>query len=316
MNIASIPFVHQLLREAAARFPSQLLFQALSRSIAPNMLWSPGFISMAIAVQYTHTPWFKIAPAGILLALTTFAIGLGLGRFELAGQPDPAPPAAASAAPAAPAVAGKRYLAKLLLQLLLLIGLIVAFQYWTGKSALVTVPVISFAGPLLLAVAFRRLSVYKDRLRDYFRTALPQMHNEIVLFSAIGFFSYALSISEARDVIPSAIQWLGFTSPLVLIPLIVFLTAFPCIFGVHPIIIISSIAVALPPGSIPLSDVQIAEALLLGYMVYAAMSPVSLVNLVTRNMMPDTTNFYTCLQLNWRFTLLTVLAATVILTFF
>jgi hypothetical protein len=305
LNIASLPFVHTLLSDTAAKYQEGIVAKALIRGTSINMLWSPAFISVAIVIQYTESTWFELLPSGLLLATAGLLVAMLFGGFEFNRQ------AAAGAQPAAADF--KLVLAKLLLQLAMLIVFIVGLQSVTQKSALVTVPLVSFTGPLLLALAFSRLTVYRNRLKTYFTTSLPDSYGELILFTAFGFFGFALGLSNSKQYILPAIQHLGFDAPIILIPLITALAALPCLFGIHPIVTISTIVITLPPGSIALTKAQMAGALLLSYMAYGNLSPFSAVNLVIAGL--TKADSLSGFRQNWLYVLAVVFVGTLILTY-
>lgn len=306
LNIASLPFAYNLLKEAALKYQPGILEKCLIRSTAINMFWSPAFISVALVIGYVDVTWFELLPSGIALTLMAFFVAVILGSLEFRGSSH-------KTMPTEPAF--KRILGKLFAQLAILIVFIAGLQYLTGKSALVTVPLVSFTGPLLLALVYRRLSVYRHRLKEYMTISLASGYNEMILFTAFGFFGYALGLSSIKNYIPLAIKALGFTSPLSLIPLITLFTAFPCLFGIHPIITMSTIAITLPPDSIALTKIQMAGALLLGYVLYANLSPFSAVNLLILGITKGDI-IRISLRQNWLYALIISILATLILTFY
>lgn len=306
LNVASLPFIYNLLKETAARYRDGVVAKAMMRGNAVNMFWSPAFISLAIVIQYSGVSWFEILPAGMVLALATYLVALAFGAVEFPGK---AQPREGSTGDASAAI-----LLKLILQLAILMMFIALLQYFTHKSALVTVPLVSLTGPLLLALIFSRLGVYAARLREYFATALPNSYSEVILFTSFGFFGYALGLSDVKNYIPLAIRYLGVDTPLTLIPMITFLTAFPCLFGVHPLITISTIAIALPPGSVPLTNIQMAGALLLGYVCYGNVSPFSAINLVILGLTKEAL-LQATIRRHWLFAVTVTVVATVLLTY-
>jgi hypothetical protein len=306
LNVASLPFVYNLLKEAALKYRKGIVEKCLSRATAIDMLWSPAFISVAIVLGYTDITWFELLSKGLLLAFMGYCVALILGAVEFhEGSQDETALIDSTLKP---------ILAKLFSQLAVLIIFIVALQYLTGKSALVTVPLVSFTGPLLLAFIFRRVSVYRKRLKEYFTYSLSKGYNELILFTSFGFFGYALGLSSVKIYIPIAVKSLGFTSPLSLIPLIVSFTAFPCLCGIHPIVTISTVAIALPLGSIALTKIQMAGALLLGYVIYGLLSPFSGVNLVILGLTKSSPIKVSICQ-NWLYAAIIIVLATLLLTY-
>ncbi len=306
LNVGGMPFVYNLLQEVARRYPAGVVEKALVRGMSTNMLWSPAFISVAIVMQYAGLTWFDILPSSAVLAATTFTVALAFGAVEFRGRRQEDCGGTDGRLAAA--------MGKLFIQLFVLIVVIALLQYFTRKSALVTVPLVSFAGPLLLALIFSRLGVYRARLREYFATTLPKAYGEMILFTSFGFCGYALGLTDIKSYIVPVIQYLGFDSPLTLIPLVTFLTAFPCLFGLHPFLTISTLAIALPPGSVALTPVQMAGALVLGYVAYANTSPFSVISLVVVSLTKGDL-LAVSLRQNWAFMVTVTLAVTLVLTY-
>ena len=280
LNLASLHFVHHLLRPAANRCPASLLPRALVRGFTPNVMWSPSFISVALAIQYAGISWFTLAPLGISLALAGIVCSLTLAWFEYGSLPNfSTEPSVASKHPAEIRDAQKG-LFKLLCQTGLLISMIILLEYSTNKSALVLVPLISLTAPAFLARIYGKTAVYKLQFREYLCKTLSRMHNETLLFSAIGFFGYALANSDFPAQIPLLVSRFGLDTPVKLIVLIIGLISLLSMLGIHPMITIAAIAASLPPGSIALSGRELAGAFLTGYMAYGICSPFSAINLM------------------------------------
>ncbi len=279
INLASFHFVHQLLRPTAEKYPAKLFHTALIRGFMPNTTWSPSYISVALAAQYANISWFTIAPIGITLALAGSVSLLLVGYLEYGRLENPIEKNAVTSSPSE-SRKSSRSLFTLLFQTGILISLIVALEYFTHKSAMVIVPLVSFAGPLVLALAYGKTEAYVVQVRDFLTCRLPQMNNEVVLFTAIGFFGYALGISDIPSYIPILINRLGLDTPTTLVPLLVLAIGLLSMVGIHPMITIAALAASLPPGSIPLSTIQLAGSFLAGYTLYSVLSPFSAVNLM------------------------------------
>ena len=285
LNLASMHFVHHLLQPRAAKCPPALFSQALFRGFMPNVMWSPSYISVAIAIQYSGISWFSLAPVGISLALTGVVWALLLGWFEYGKL------AAFSTGEVSEKdrlrrpsdidrTAAVRGVWTLLSMILLLISLIVFLEYYTHKSALVLVPLISFTGPMLLSRIYGKSAVYSTQFRQYVAEKLPRAHNEMLLFSSIGFFGYALAGSSFPAQIPLLVSRFGLDTPLKIALLIVGIIIMFAAIGIHPMITIAAISSAMPPGSTALSGQQLAGTFLVGYMFYGICSPFSATNLI------------------------------------
>ena len=280
LNLASLHFVHQLLRSTADKCPASLFPRALARGFTPNVMWSPSFISVALAIQYAGISWFTVAPVGIALALTGFGCVLFIGWLEYGKLPDFEPDQMDAIEKLIDKQTAKIGLFKLLCQTGLLISMIIILEYTTKKSALILVPLISFTGPVVLAAIYGKTKTYLQQFHGYFGEKLSQMHNETLLFSAIGFFGYALTHSDLPAQIPLLVNHFGLDTPFKLVLLIVAAIGLLSLLGIHPMITIAAISVSLPPGSIPLSGRELAGAFLAGYVLYSLCSPFSAINLI------------------------------------
>jgi len=272
LNIAAIPFLYQLFSGVAGKYPPRLFYHAMSRGLSPNLMWSPSWISVAVSLQASHLSWRELMPLGIPLAVAGITLTLLLGRLELFFCPLPnSPQSETTSNPIDPAKI--KYLYKLAAQMALIILFILLLEVITHKSALVTVPLVSLSLPLLLAILLRRTAVFKSRFNTYFTKQLPKMYNNLILFSAIGVFGYGLGMSEIRHLLPTIIQQLGISSPFPMLILLMSIVGAVGLFGVHPIISISTLSVAISAASVGLSQMQMAGAFLNGYMLYTMLSP-------------------------------------------
>ncbi len=279
INLASFHFVHQLLRRSAEKYPARLFNSALIRGFMPNTMWSPSYISVAFVAQCTNISWFAIAPLGITVAVAGGVAMLLVGWIEYGRLASPLPSSAPAQIPVEIGESTKS-LMKLMLQTGMLIFLIVSLEHFSHKSAMVIVPLVSIAGPLLLALGYGKTEAYIAQSREFLTHKLPLITNEIILFTAIGFFGYSLGISEIPAYIPVLINRLGLDTPVTLLPIIVFSIGLLSIIGIHPMITIASLAASLPPGSVSLSALQMAGAYLAGYVLYSVLSPFSAVTLM------------------------------------
>lgn len=277
MSLAAIPFTNQLVAPVAAKYPAGILHRALTRGFAVNLFWSPNLISVAAVLQYVHVPWQKLAPVGMAFSVLAFIAACIVEKYEQPGSERL--PAESADTAVHPAVQdnpdSKRYIVLLIIQVMLILAALVAFVHYTGKSIYVTMAVIAVTIPLLIAMVTGKIAIYKQRLWVYFHDTLPNMCNEFVLFISIGFFGYALAKSPAITVVQAQLAAISGYSPSILVLLIIGTIAGLAMTGIHPIIAISSLAIALGKVDIGLSEVQLAISLITGYIMYLLLSPFS-----------------------------------------
>jgi hypothetical protein len=280
MNVASFHFLYQLLSRLAEKYPPAVFHHALLRGFLPNMVWSPNYISLALAIQYAGISWFAIAPTGIAVGLSGLVLGLLMGRLQFRHLKNTDTAKAREHQDESAFLQAKKRLIRLISQTALLLLMIIVLEYFTHKSALVIVPVIAFTGPFMLALLYRRTAVFRVQCAEFITIRLPYLHNELILFTAIGFFGYALGITDLPSYIPVSVARLGLDTAVSLFSVFVLTIFILSMVGVHPMITIAAIAASFPSGSIPLTDLQMAGVYVTGYLIYVALSPFSAVNMV------------------------------------
>ncbi|MFZ7104050.1 MAG: hypothetical protein ACOWWO_15530 [Peptococcaceae bacterium] len=278
LNLASIPLVHQVLGNTGERYPAKLYYRALTRGFCVNLLWSPNFVSIAVVLNYIDISWYKLAPLGFLLAMVNNILGIFLEQKAFL----PAEEKSEARRPVKAVEKGK--LSKLILLMVSLILFIIILELIIQKSVLVVVPLVSFAAPVLLALAFGKTQIFRTKFKDYYVNGLAGKTNEVFLFTAIGFFGYALGRSPFQEYIPLLIEKFGIATPAPLMFLILFIIGGLSVTGVHPLVSISAIAVTVPVASTPLNELQMALTLLTGYMIYNLLSPFSIPTLVVSDL--------------------------------
>lgn len=306
MNLAIIPFAHQLLSPIAARYPAAILYQAIMRGYSVNLFWAPNMICVAVVLQYTHISWQELAPVGLLFAMLTFLAACSLGKYDVPHgeilQTEQSPDI-----PVDPS--NKRYLFSLIMQVILILAILTIITRYAHKSIYVSVALVSIVVPFLFALAWGQLPVYRERLSNYLTKALPGMSNEFMLFSSMGFFAYALNQSSSIAFVQAQLLAINEYGPFMLVLAIITAITGLSMIGIHPIITISSLAIALENLHTGLTNVQLAVTLLTGYILYVLLSPFSSVVLIVSGLSRQ--NVYEMgLRMNGRYALVSVLVVT------
>lgn len=274
LNVASLPMVHKLLENIKVKYPDKEYYRALTRGFCLGQLWAPNFVAIAVALEYSGMQWHSYVIFGMLMA----SIGAILSFIMAKGSSKKYDDGTLNRTEMVESEVTEDNLGgviKVLSIAVFLILCIVSFQYISGKSILVVVPFVSLLFPAALALLLRKSDIYKVRFKIYFNTTLPRMGNEIILFTGVGFFGHALSLSGADKYIPLIIKSAGISNPLILIPFIILLIFALSVVGLHPILTISAISIAYSAGAIPISQLQMAAVFSIGYFSYTLLSPFS-----------------------------------------
>ncbi|NLT95464.1 MAG: hypothetical protein GXW85_08045 [Clostridia bacterium] len=273
INLGSIPFVYQLFLKHSENFSENLMYKAINRGFFSNMLWAPSCIAVAVIIEYFNLSWQQIAPVGLTLAVLAHILAAGIEKIvSLKNKKRVFISVVESSINT-----GEVF--KLFILVFILIFSVIVLDLLTGKSFLVIMCLISLFVPFILSIVYKKFNTFTDGIKEYY-VSLDDKHNEFILFSAIGYFAYALQNTNIGEYIAFLLNAWGFNSPLTVIPLFIFLVLVLSIIGVHPIITISTIASTVSIEQLPISLEQLAFSLLIGYSLYQLVSPFSTAVLV------------------------------------
>lgn len=303
MSLAALPFMHRLMRPMADRYGPVVVNRALMRGFSFNLYWAPNLICVAVVMHYTRLPWLELALPGATFSLIAIVAAVVLGYYELRSRRQNDIHHAAAADGAGITAAQKKQLARLGVQVTLLVAALLALTYGGRQSTLVAVPLVALVMPLLFAAATGQTAVYRQELARYLDAGLPGMINQFVLFLAIGFFGHVLGKSHLVTLLQQYISSISQTGPGVLsLVIIVTIAALACI-GLHPIITISTLAITLGTMDIALSKPLLGVTFISGYLMYLVLSPFSSAVMMMSGLTGE--NVYRIgWGLNWRYALL------------
>jgi len=274
MNLGSLPLIDKFLEDIYKHHSENLYYTALTRGFVLAQLWAPNFVATAVALQYSKLQWYMYAPLGFLLSIVGILTSIITARkttkrienkslekqlIDNKGEDD----------------IRLNGIMRIISTTIVLILFIICFQFFSGKSILVVVPFVSIVFPVFLAVLLGKLCIFKSEFKKYLNTILPNKNKEVVLFTSIGFLGHALSLSGVDKYIVLIIDSMGIKSPLILILVIVNIIFLFSIMGLHPILSISAISLPYYAGAIPISQLQFAAAISIGYFSYTICSPFS-----------------------------------------
>lgn len=244
----------------------------------------------------------RLALPGAAFSLIAIVAAVLLGYYELRSSPQNDFHHAAADV-AGITAAQKNQLARLGVQVTLLVAALLAVTYGGRQSTFVAVPLVALVMPLLFAAVTGQTAVYRQELARYLNVGLPGMINQFVLFLAIGFFGHVLGKSHLVTLLQQYISSISQTGPGVLsLVIIVTIAALACI-GLHPIITISTLAITLGTMDIALSKPLLGVTFIFGYLMYLVLSPFSSAVMMMSGLTGE--NVYRIgWGLNWRYALL------------
>ena len=311
MTLASVPFAHQLVKPIANQYPEEVFFRALSRGLIVNLFWAPNLITVAVVLQYVPISWPELAVVGFNFCVLSFLAACLFGKCEIVFCKSAACPESDVSERRYNALSpeAKQHLFSLVLQVIVILAAVLIVNQYMKIGIYAAVAIVALSLPLLFALTLRTMNIYKQRLTHYLSSVLPGMCNEFMLFLTIGFFGYVLGKTMPLDVLRIVVTRLDGVTPEVLILLVIIVIAGVAIMGIHPIITISTLALALTKVEFGLSNMQLAISFITGYTMYLMLSPFSSMVMVMSGL--SKRNVYQMgLKLNWFFAVLLTLLVT------
>ncbi len=275
MNLAAVPFVNQLVVPLMTRFPSTILHQALFRGYIINLFWAPNMICVAVVLQYMNISWQELAPTGIAFSVLAFITACIVGKYEI--SVDELCQCRSDSVEQVSFIYdredNRKHIFLLLIQVILVFAVLILLPRYAGTNIYRSLAIAAVVMPFLFALILKKIGVYRQSVGYYVKNTLPGMCNEFLLFTSIGFFGFALAQSPAIGIVQAQLAGISDYSSGILALLIISLIAGLSVIGIHPIISISSFAIAFADWNMGLSSLQLSITLLTGYIMYFLLSP-------------------------------------------
>lgn len=153
------------------------------------MLWSPSFVSVAVALKYTNLSWYMIAPYGIILAIIAIIVQISFEFWnnsysgqntrkkkntniinELRSKNRNGP----------------MNIYKILIALIIVILIVAIFEQVLQKSVMVIIPTISLSLPLVLSILNKDISVL-NIYGTFAKRNMTRYNDQMILLTSIGF---------------------------------------------------------------------------------------------------------------------------------
>lgn len=311
LNLACIPIIYHLLKNVKDQYATSLFSKAVTRGFIISIIMAPNSVSVAVVLSYLEIPWIKIVPAALIFLIISIIMIICFERIfnkdlyinkdnivenENVGRNN------------------NSYLVKKMIFMgVFLIASIILIEMFTGLSVLVCVPLVAIFVPFFISLIWKKKHVFYSSFDNYYRVTLPNMKNEVVLFTLAGFFGQALVISGAEKYLSNLIYMLDIQQPIILIGIFMFVVILLAIVGIHPVISVSSILATLPVSTLPLMPIQFALTLLSAYAIAVLLSPVSGTVLVTAGVTQENP-LNISLVLNWKYAFLSTIIYIAILS--
>jgi hypothetical protein len=161
-----------------------------------------------------------------------------------------------------------------------LVVLLIVLEAILQKSMLLLVSIICLCIPFIWVVLRNKGSIIREEVPLYKDRLLTQSKTEICLFISVGLFGNAISHTPVKNVLEQVIYWSATQSIGVLFLLIILFVTFMALLGVHQIIVIPLILLALQSSKLEISLLIIAFMCIFTWMLSSAISPLNAMNII------------------------------------
>lgn len=297
-NLGSIHIIHSLVEKL--KLPVEFLARVYVRSFASINTWAPYFASVILVITYLEVPLYAFLPYGLLLSLVQFLISNLLFSAKEERSMKIEPIQIQSEQPASK-------LLQLLFFLILLTGIVFVLERFVEINVSVVIILVALVIALIWRLYLKKFLPFLRETDNFRKSILPKQANEIALFISAGFFAVVLSTTKIPEYLNSLWFLMADVSVLILIFVTIILVSVFAFFGIHQVIVVSSIIATISPELLGLTDITFAMVLLSAWAVAGMISPITPMNVVTSNIL--NVNVYQII-LKWNF-LYSVLVAVV-----
>lgn len=245
VNVAVVPLMNEVSKASAVFTDKKLLSTAISRGFTSSLIWSPTLAPLALAIEYTGADWLSLFPYAILCSLIAFLTGYILTVYENRRY--------------TPAndddfnyeVSIKHYkVIELIVFILILFTLIAVIIMNYHVSTITVVSFASLIFPVIWMLYLGRLPLlYQSFRRNYFNHVLPNLSNEIILFTGAGLLAGSITYSHLGNYIPQVLSILTGNNGLLITIAVLITTMLVSALGIHPIITVIIFAETINPAT-------------------------------------------------------------------
>lgn len=274
LNLASVRIVNEFIEEL--KLPSAMSAKGYLVGFTTALMWSPYFASVSLVLHYLNVPFSKYILYGLGLSIMLLVVGNLL--FALWEKRNPIVHEASSAG--AIDRQHQNRLVKLGLFVVLLMSICLTIEKLTSWSMIIIVCLISVTVPVVNALKPVNRKKMRPLLIDYRDCTVPIMNNEITLFMSAGMLAFALQGTSFANNVSSFLTSLANESFFLFAGAVLLIVLSITYIGIHQIAVIGALAMQLKAEELGVTDVSLVMLLLLTWVLSAALSPFSGLNLM------------------------------------
>ncbi|SDK31565.1 hypothetical protein [Lacicoccus qingdaonensis] len=271
LNVGTLPILYYLTDTDQFKDHKVMRMAALNRGFALAFAWSPYFISIAVILSYFEVQWLAIAAFGLTMSVISLIGEWFLFNDKKYREMPESPPVYYS----------RRRIAELGVIMLLMTGLIIILDMFSGFAIVNIIPIVAIVLFIVWSVAIGGVEKVVKGLKSYTQERIPNMGNELLVFISAGVFGTSLLVIGFDTFLINMLEAAGVNHVLLLIPIFAVLIIGLSFFSVHPIITITVAALSVLSMDMDVSEhYYMAIVLLLNWAVTVNLSPFTGINLL------------------------------------
>ncbi|WP_404330556.1 hypothetical protein [Mesobacillus maritimus] len=274
LNLASVRILNEFIEEL--KLPSAMSAKGYLVGFTTALTWSPYFASVSLVLHYLNVPFSEYILYGLGLSIMLLVVGNLL--FALWEKRNPIDYEASSGGTIDRQHQNR--LVKLGLFVILLMSICLTIEKLTSWSMIVIVCLISVTVPVVNALKPVNRKKMRPLLIDFRDRTVPIMNNEITLFMSAGMLAFALQGTSFANKVSSLLTGLANESFFLFAGAVLLIVLSITYIGIHQIAVIGALAMQLKAEELGMTDISLVMLLLLTWVLSAALSPFSGLNLM------------------------------------
>ncbi|SMB81533.1 hypothetical protein SAMN00017405_2145 [Desulfonispora thiosulfatigenes DSM 11270] len=292
-NLGSVRVTHALIEDV--KFPKKFLANIYAVGFAACITWSPYFGSVNLILYYTNVPFTDYLLYGFLYGVCLLILG------NLVFSRDKNLKHQVQSIPKNENIIedendGKRVHKLMLNLVLLLVEVVIAEKFFTFSNMMLMVSFIAVIHSIIWSLLIKKIPEFLISIKRYSNVIL-QVKNEVIFFISAGFFGVIMANTPIKDFIFNLFQNISGLSTFVLIEFIIILTAVFSSIGIHQVITVTTLGLALEPSLLGFHNITFALTLIGGWLAAMIFSPLAPFNIVLSGLLSENT-FKICLKHN------------------
>lgn len=306
-NLASVRIIYGIVEEI--KFPSKFLAKVFLVGFSSSIAWSPYFGSVNLAIYYTGVTFNEYLPWGFLYGVLLFI----MGNLVFFRDKDLQNLTSSNLQEIKIYEGDSKKFKQLGIVLLgLFLAVIVGEKLLSFSNMMFLVSAIAIIYATIWSTLIKKFSEFIGQLKNYPETIL-QVKNEAVFFLCVGFFGVILANTPLKNLIESMLQNIVGNHTSIVIAIIMFSSMLLAALGVHMVIIVTVLGLALNPEALGLHPIAFALTLLGAWESAMMVCPIAPFNIISSGFV-KTNPLTLCFKWNRNYALLVAAFSTIYIT--